>query len=162
MRKSWLVVGLYLLFMFWGLARADEGPAIHDERAAGAQVTNPHHAAIKKAADAKDYEGVIQAAQRGLASDSSNADFHNMFAFGHRNKPNPDMALVFKHYNEALRLDPWHAGAHEYLGEAYVMVGNIAKAKEHLERVRLSCQGRCAEYQKLEKAIQAASAKSTK
>ena len=50
--------------------------------------------------------------------------------------PNPDMNLVFKHYNEALRLDPKHRGAHEYIGEAYLMVGNVAKAKEHLGAAR--------------------------
>ena len=37
---------------------------------------------------------------------------------------NPQLELVFKHYNEALRLDPKHLGAHEYLGEVYLTVGN--------------------------------------
>lgn len=157
-----LVLGTCLLLANWGFAVADEGPQIQEERKAGAEANNPHYQAIKKAFDAKDYEGLVKAAQAGLASDSSNADFHNMLAFGLRHRPNPDMALVFRHYNEALRIDPWHVGAHEYLGEAYLMVGNMAKAKEHLERVRLACQGRCAEYQELEKAIQETEAKRSK
>jgi len=55
------------------------------------------------------------------------------------------MSLVFKHYNEALRIDPEHRGAHEYLGEAYLMVGNLAKAKEHLAVLDKLCFFPCDE-----------------
>lgn len=30
--------------------------------------------------------------------------------------------LAFKHYQRALQLDPRHLGAHEYIGEAYLML----------------------------------------
>ncbi len=63
------------------------------------------------------------------------------------------MSLVFKHYNEALRIDPDHRGAHEYLGEAYLMVGNLAKAKEHLSVLDKLCFFPCDEYSDLKKAI---------
>jgi hypothetical protein len=63
------------------------------------------------------------------------------------------MNLVFKHYNEALRIDPKHRGAHEYIGEAYLMVGNVAKAKEHLGALDKLCFFPCAEYTDLKKAI---------
>jgi len=46
------------------------------------------------------------------------------------------MALkrVLRHalYTKALMLDPKLAEAHEYLGEAYLEMGNIAEAKQHL------------------------------
>jgi DNA-binding SARP family transcriptional activator len=63
------------------------------------------------------------------------------------------MDQVFKHYNEALRLDPKHRGAHEYLGEAYLQVGNVAKAKEHLSALDKMCFFGCSEYDALKKAI---------
>jgi len=63
------------------------------------------------------------------------------------------MSLVFKHYNEALRIDPDHRGAHEYLGEAYLMVGNVAKAKEHLSVLDKLCFFPCDEFTDLKKAI---------
>ena len=71
-----------------------------------------------------------------IARNPSNADYHNLYAYSIRKGANPDMNLVFKHYNEALRLDPRHRGAHEYIGEAYLMVGNLPKAKEHLSDAR--------------------------
>jgi len=60
---------------------------------------------------------------------------------------------VFKHYNEALRIDPKHKGAHEYVGEAYLMVGNVAKAKEHLAALDRICFFGCDEYSLLKKAV---------
>ncbi len=117
MGRLWKVLGMCLLLANWGIAGADRDRPEVDFHNPD-QNSNPHWQAIKKAADAKDYDGLVRAAARGVAAEPHNADFHNMLAFGLRNRPNPDMALVFKHYNEALRIDPWHVGAHEYLGEA--------------------------------------------
>ena len=51
-----------------------------------------------------------------LSRNPADAEYHNMYAYSLRKGPNPDMSLVFNHYNEALRLDPKHRGANEYLG----------------------------------------------
>jgi tetratricopeptide (TPR) repeat protein len=91
--------------------------------------------------------------REGLARDPGNADYHNLYAYSVRKSAGPDMGVVFKHYNEALRLDPQHRGAHEYIGEAYLMVGNLAKAKEHLGVLDRLCFFPCAEYTDLKKAI---------
>ena len=91
--------------------------------------------------------------RQALARNPDNADYHNLYAYSIRKGPNPDMSLVFKHYNEALRIDPDHRGAHEYLGEAYLMVGNLAKAKEHLSVLDKLCFFPCDEYSDLKKAI---------
>lgn len=157
MARTWtMIVGVGILLANWTAVLADEGAEVKAERALGRRDNDPHWLAIKKAADAKDYPALVKAAEEALKSNSGLADYHNMYAYGLRNLPNPDMAKVFMHYNEALRRDPWHVGAHEYLGEAYLMTGNVAKAKEHLERVRLSCGGTsCAEYKKLAAAIDA-------
>ncbi len=88
-----------------------------------------------------------------LAKDSGNASYHNMYAYAIRKGPNPNMDLVFKHYNEALRIEPKHRGAHEYVGEAYLMVGNVAKAKEHLGVLDRLCTFGCEEHSKLKKAV---------
>ena len=55
--------------------------------------------------------------------------------------------------NEALRIDPKHRAAHEYLGEAYLMSGNLAKAKEHLAQLDRLCTFGCEEYSKLKAAV---------
>jgi tetratricopeptide (TPR) repeat protein len=106
------------------------------------------------AATAKNDWGEAQATLRqALARNPDNADYHNLYAYSIRKGTNPDMSLVFKHYNEALRIDPDHRGAHEYLGEAYLMVGNVAKAKEHLAVLDKLCFFPCDEYADLKKAI---------
>jgi Tfp pilus assembly protein PilF len=97
-------------------------------------------------------QGILRDA---LQKDPGNASYHNLYAYSIRKAANPDMSLVFKHYNEALRLDPKHRGAHEYIGEAYLMVGNVSKAKEHLGALDKLCFFPCTEYTDLKKAIAA-------
>jgi len=88
-----------------------------------------------------------------LLKDARNADYHNLYAYAIRKGDKPNLDLVFKHYNEALRINPKHRGAHEYIGEAYLMVGNVAKAKEHLSALDQLCFFGCDEYAMLKKAV---------
>ncbi|SRR5712692_4200027 len=101
----------------------------------------------------QDWSDAAAALKEGLSRDPNNADYHNLYAYSIRKGSSPDMSLVFKHYNEALRIDPRHRGAHEYLGEAYLMVGNVAKAKEQLAVLDRLCFFGCSEFSDLKKAI---------
>ena len=103
---------------------------------------------------AKDWQGARDVLQKAVARDPGNADYHNLLAYSIRHTASPNMDLVFKHYGEALRIDPKHRGAHEYVGEAYLMVGNLAKAREHLAALDKLCFFSCEEYRDLKKAIQ--------
>ena len=103
---------------------------------------------------AKDWPGARDVMQKAVARDPGNADYHNLFAYSIRHTANPNMDVVFKHYGEALRIDPKHKGAHEYIGEAYLLVGNVAKAKEHLAALDKLCFFSCEEFRDLKKAIQ--------
>jgi Tfp pilus assembly protein PilF len=107
------------------------------------------------ASEKQDWKAAAAVLEEGLQKSPNNADYHNLLAYSIRKGPNPDMSEVFKHYNEALRIDPKHKGAHEYLGEAYLMVGNVAKAKEHLAQLDKLCFFGCSEYSDLKKAIAA-------
>ena len=101
----------------------------------------------------KDWSAAQTSLKQALASNPQNADYHNLYAFSLRKAPNPDMDAVFSHYEEALRIDPRHLGAHEYIGEAYLMVGNLAKAKEHLATLDKLCFLPCEQYSDLKEAI---------
>ncbi|HYY60476.1 MAG TPA: hypothetical protein VE756_03715 [Burkholderiales bacterium] len=114
------------------------------------------------AAERQDWKSASAAMNEALAADSRNADYHSLYAYALRRSGSPDMDVVFKHYNEALRLDPRHRGAHEYIGEAYLMVGNVAKAKEHLSALDKICFFGCSEYNDLKKAISEAETKTVK
>ncbi len=106
-------------------------------------------AAIQK----KDWPAAQSILRDAVVRDSSNADYHNLYAYSIRKGANPDMSLVFKEYNQALSIDPKHKGAHEYLGEAYLMVGNVGKAKEHLQQLDQICFFPCREFSELKTAI---------
>ena len=115
--------------------------------------TDPVLEQATKTIAAKDWPQAQALLKDAIARNPNNADYHNLYAYSVRKGANPDMSLVFQHYNEALRLDPRHRGAHEYIGEAYLMVGNVAKAREHLGQLDKLCFFSCAEYADLKKSI---------
>ncbi len=124
--------------------------------AAGDPPAETRDPVIEKATAAtkrQDWASAADVLKGGLATDPNNASYHNLYAYSLRKSANPDMNLVFKHYNEALRIDPKHRGAHEYIGEAYLMVGNLPKAKEHLSALDNLCFFPCVEYTDLKKSI---------
>jgi hypothetical protein len=57
------------------------------------------------------------------------------------------------HYERAIDLDPRHRGAHEYIGETYLLVGDLAAAQRHLEALRGICLLGCEELTDLQEAI---------
>ena len=63
------------------------------------------------------------------------------------------MDKAFLHYRRALAIDPRHRGAHEYIGEAYLMVGDRPAAERHLAALRSICVLSCEDLRELEKAI---------
>jgi Flp pilus assembly protein TadD len=104
---------------------------------------------------AEDWGRAREVLRGALRDEPGNAEYHNLYAYSIRKGERPAMDLVFRHYNEALRLRPDHRGAHEYLGEAYLMTGNLAKAREHLAVLERLC-GSCDEQAKLAQAISTA------
>lgn len=121
--------------------------------AAPAASKDPVLERVSSATARKDWPAAQGILREAVASNPGNPDYHNLYAYTIRKGANPDMSLVFKHYNEALRLDPKHRGAHEYLGEAYLMVGNVAKAKEHLGALDKLCFFPCEEFNDLKRSI---------
>jgi len=81
----------------------------------------------------------------------TNADLQNWLGYAYRHEGKYDEAL--DHYRAALDLNPKHRGAHEYAGEAWLLMGNKAKAREHLAALERICGKQCDEYRDLAKAI---------
>ena len=131
----------------------------NDTPAWSAKAEDPAVKTAKAALTAGDFASAQLSLKVALAADAGNADLHNLYAYALRKGANPDMDLVFKHYQEALRLDPKHRGAQEYIGEAYLMVNNLPKAKEHLAALDKLCFFGCPEYNELKQAIAAYEAK---
>ena len=156
MRKKPMLLGAVLLGTAVAAIGADTTSPSPGPSSGWSAAGKAEDAALKSARAAiaaGDYAAAQTTLKGALASDPGNADAHNLYAYSIRKGANPDMALVFKHYNEALRIDPKHRGAQEYIGEAYLMTGNLPKAKEHLAALNKICFFGCAEYDMLKKAI---------
>lgn len=105
----------------------------------------------KKAIERKDWKSAVDVLSRALTRKPESADIHNYLGYAYRHLD--DLTSSFTHYKEALRIDPNHRGAHEYIGQAYLKAGQPDKAAEHLARLEQICGKRCEEYQDLAKSI---------
>ncbi len=128
-------------------------PAVDWEGDPAAAKLDPDYAAGKKAIEARDWGGAIKSLSSAALRDTRNADIQNYLGYAYRNRG--QMELAFKHYERALQLNPRHRGAHEYVGEAYLLANNLAKAEEHLTTLRNICLIPCEEYEDLKKKVDA-------
>ncbi len=145
LRVSGALLGLGL-----ALLPATAGADPRDESPAGERV-DPDYAAGKAAVAAKDWPAAIGALSSAALRDTRNADIQNDLGYAYRQAG--QLELAFKHYQRALELNPRHRGAHEYVGEAYLSVDNLAKAEEHLAALQGICLIPCEEYEDLKKAV---------
>jgi Flp pilus assembly protein TadD len=109
------------------------------------------YAAGKRAIEQKDWAQAARQFKRAEVRHPDNPDLQNMLGFSYRNLKQFDLA--FKHYERAIELDPRHRGAHEYIGEAYLMMGDMAGAQRHLAALKEICLLPCEELTDLERAI---------
>ena len=142
-----IVAAALLGLTVWPRAAATADPLVEDKAAA----LDPDFAAGRAAIDAKQWETAIRALSSAALRDTRNADIQNYLGYAYRHTGQMDLA--FKHYERALQLNPRHRGAHEYVGEAYLMVNDLAKAEAHLSALKTICLIPCEEYTDLEKAI---------
>jgi tetratricopeptide (TPR) repeat protein len=145
------VIGMLLLN---GSALADGGGGGGGgvERAP-AKSQDPAMAAAVQAIDAQQYARAIPMLEDVVARQPTNADAYNWLAYATRKNGDPARSIAI--YQKALTLDPKHLGAHEYIGEAYLALDDLPKAKEHLARLNRLCLFSCEQYRDLKKAVEA-------
>ena len=140
-----------LIAVAWLVLWPGMGAADPAEDNATAVKLDPDYAAGKQAIDAKEWSTAIKSLSSAALRDTRNADIQNYLGYAYRNAG--QLNLAFRHYHRALQLNPRHRGAHEYVGEAYLMVHNLAKAEEHLAALHKICLIPCEEYADLKKKI---------
>jgi tetratricopeptide (TPR) repeat protein len=113
---------------------------------------NADFAAAKTAIDRKDYAGAIAALNRVTQAEPRNPEAWNLLGFATRKSGNPRASLA--HYQKAMEIDPKHLGAHEYMGEAYLMLDELANAEILLKRLDAFCTFGCQEHRMLKAAIE--------
>lgn len=100
--------------------------------------------------ESEQFDRAIEELQAFVADEQNNPDAWNWLGYSQRSTGDLDGSL--RSYNKALKLDKRHLGANEYLGELYIMRGDMNKAMKQLKRLEKYC-GDCDEYKKLEEVI---------
>jgi len=85
---------------------------------------------------------------------SRRADIYNLLGFSYRKLENPELDKSFAAYMMALEIDPEHAGAHEYLGELYLMRDQKNQAMRMLSKLENLVGKNAEEYKDLLQAIE--------
>jgi tetratricopeptide (TPR) repeat protein len=131
---------------------ADTGPAV----VVAEPSVQERLAVARKAIAGKDWRGALAALRAAHRADPAQADVNNLLGYTYRKQASPDLPKAFEHYKLALKADPRHKGAHEYIGEAYLMNHQPDEARKHLAQLEMICGNRsCEEYVDLERSIQA-------
>jgi len=101
-------------------------------------------------AKAKRYDEAIEVLN--LMKNPNTAQALNYRGYATRHMGKLDEGIQF--YLRSVKLDPHYAQVREYLGEAYVLKGDLASARYQLRRIKGICGNtECEEYEDLEKAI---------
>ena len=109
------------------------------------------YAAGKRAADKADWSEAARRFKLAERRHPEHADLQNILGFTYRNLKVYDLA--FTHYKRAIEIDPRHRGAHESIGETYLLVGDVQGAHRHLAALKAICLLPCDELVALERAI---------
>jgi tetratricopeptide (TPR) repeat protein len=148
-RAAWILVTVLL---FPVMVLADGGGGGGGDPAATPKREDPDYTAGVKAIEAKQYAKAIPLLESSVKRAPNDADAWNWLAYATRRNGDPAKAIPL--YEKALALDPKHLGAHEYIGEAYLELNNLPKAKEHLAQLDRLCILSCEQYRDLKNAIQ--------
>jgi Flp pilus assembly protein TadD len=108
----------------------------------------------REAISAKDFRRALSELNAAVRQEPKNADIHNLLGYTLRKQAQPNLPKAFEHYKTALQLNPQHKGAHEYIGEAYLMDKKPDEAAKHLATLETLCGNTtCEEYADLAKSI---------
>ncbi|NEV02755.1 hypothetical protein FNJ47_45570 [Bradyrhizobium sp. UFLA 03-164] len=114
---------------------------------------DPDFKAGKRALLAGDWNGAIAAFELAALRAPLNADTQNYIGYAYRRLR--QLGPAMGHYQQALMLNPRHRSAHEHLGEAYLMLGESAKAEQLLTALGNLCLIPCEEYGDLKRILAA-------
>jgi len=120
-----------------------------DKSSSAKEFLDRYHAAYALIYDKEDYQSGITAL-RAMGYDD-NADVATLLGYASRKLGRYDDAKYW--YDKALAADPKHALTWSYYGMWHAEQGNLLKAKDDLEQVRLICGTECKEFVALKEVI---------
>ena len=145
-KSLWIVITLVLgLGSIRSRAFADLPEAKSDK---------PNLAAGRQAIKAQDFKAAVKSLTIAVQENPKDADAHTMLGYSYRKLGTLDKSM--EHYQMALKIDPNHRSAHEYLGELYLQMNQPVNAENQLQVLKKACPffGKCVEYGDLKVAIE--------
>jgi len=117
------------------LAVGGASPCLADpqETDSAASTLDRDYVAGRKALESNNWNAAIKSLSAAARRNPGNADIQNYLGFAYRKSR--------------------HRGAHEYIGEAYLMKGDLKSAEKHLAALREICSLPCEELTDLEREI---------
>lgn len=103
---------------------------------------------------AKKWKSAVSSLKQIVRAQPGSAEANNLL--GYALHKGGDLKTAQGYYLKALKINPRHKVANEYLGELYVEIGQMAKAKTQLARLEQLCGNQsCKEYRQLAQVIAA-------
>lgn len=160
MRQSTVLISMTATQVVLGMALLAVWPSASHAADTGPEVVQPSVAerlsAARTAIAAQQWPKALAELRVAAREEPRNAEVHNLLGYSYRKQARPDLDKAFEHYRMALQINPQHKGAHEYIGEAYLMARKPAEAERHLADLERLCGNRtCEEYVDLQKALRA-------
>lgn len=118
-------------------------------------VANLLYADAVKLINTNQYEAAISELYKTQYEVGLHADIQNYLGYTHRKLGRYEEAKVY--YKRALSLNPEHRGAHEYLGELYIEIGDMKNARRQLAKLDNICGFGCEEREELARLVNAES-----
>ena len=151
MRSTLACIAAALSLAVPGVALAAGGGANSQSTSVPSTPGDPNFARARQLIQARDFRNALPLLQQVVQKDPRNADAYNLMGYAVRSSGDPNGSLQY--YQQALAIDPRHLGAHEYLGEAYLMLNRLPDAEQELARLNSLCLFGCSEHRQLKAAI---------
>jgi len=135
----------------WPLTLPAAGGGGGDDLVQSVHNQDPDYRAGMEAVGRKDWEQVRVRMDAYIKRKPDDADAWTQL--GHAQRLTGQLDASLQAYDRALKIDPKHRGAHEYLGEAYLQMGDLARAEQELKVLDKLCFFGCEEYRDLKAKI---------
>lgn len=130
---GWLAASLALAALPAAAVESDPLPV--PEGGARAKAVSLYNEGVKVMLDRR-YAEAQRLFEQALEHDERIAQAHNNLAFSLRMQSRDNFARSMRHYERALELDPKLAQAYMYRGVLFTQLGDLARARGDLERLR--------------------------
>ena len=147
-----LLVSIFLLFQFNFVVTFGNPDSSDSDNNDDSKPVNEVYQNAYNEVKSGNFQVAIKYLKQAAKSSTNNADIYNLMGYSHRKLDLLEEAFFY--YHKALKLDPRHQGANEYIGELYLRTNNLKKAEEHLEVLDDVCLFGCDEYDDLKDAIE--------